>query len=37
MTHADLSTVRRYCVALGIMSLGAVEDSRELLKQSKEK
>lgn len=33
--HADLSTVRRYCVALGIMSLGAVEASRELLKGAK--
>jgi integrase len=29
--HADLSTVRRYCVALGIMSLVAVEESRALL------
>lgn len=31
--HADLSTVRRYCVALGIMSLGAVEESRERLRE----
>jgi integrase len=35
--HADLSTVRRYCVALGIMSLGAVEDSRELLSSQRER
>jgi integrase len=33
--HADLSTVRRYCVALGIMSLGAVEESRALLTSEK--
>lgn len=34
--HADMSTVRRYCVALGIMSLGAVEESRELLSKNKD-
>jgi integrase len=29
--HADMSTVRRYCVALGIASMRAVEESREML------
>jgi integrase len=35
--HSDLSTVRRYLVALGIASMRAVEESREAIKQGKAK
>jgi len=33
--HSDMSTVRRYCVALGMASLLAVEESRELMAREK--
>jgi hypothetical protein len=33
--HADLSTVRRYAVALGLASKSAVEESRAALKAQK--